>query len=41
MVVVHVIIADQWNQTAHLYEIQVTIIYGRDILFAVTTECCW
>ena len=28
-VVVHVIIIDQCNQTAHLYEIQITVIYSR------------
>ena len=27
-IVVHVIIIDQWNQTARLYEIQVTVIYS-------------
>ena len=34
-VVVHVIIIDQWNQTARLYENQVTIIYSRAILITV------
>ena len=38
-VVVHVIINDQWNQTARLYEIQITVIYSRTILVAVTSEC--
>ena len=33
------IITDQWNQTAHLYEIQVTVIYSRDILVAKTPKC--
>ena len=28
----------QWNQTARLYEIQVTIIYSRAIFVAVTSE---
>ena len=37
-VVVHVIISDQLNQTARLYEIQ-TVIYDRAILVAVTSEC--
>ena len=37
-VVVHVIIIDLWNQIARLYEIQVTIIYSRAILVAVTSE---
>ena len=34
--VVHVIIIVQWNQTACLYEIQVTDIYSRAVLVAVT-----
>ena len=38
-VVVHVIINDQWNQTARLYEIQMTVIYSHTILVAVTSEC--
>ena len=38
-VIVHVIIIDQWNQTARLYEIQVTIIFNRAILVALTSEC--
>ena len=33
------IITDQLNQTAQLYEIQVTVIYSRAILVAVTSEC--
>ena len=37
-VVLHVIIIDQWNQTARLYEIQVMVIYSRAILAAVTSE---
>ena len=37
-VVVHVIIIDQRNQIARLYEIQVTLIYSRSILVAVTSE---
>ena len=32
------IIIDQWKQTARFYEIQVTVIYGRAILVAVTSE---
>ena len=28
----HVIINDQWNRTARLFEIQVTVIYNRAIL---------
>ena len=32
------IIIDQWNKTTLLYEIQVTVIYSRAILFAVTSE---
>ena len=35
-VVVYVIIIDQWNQTARLYEIQLTVIYSRAILVVVT-----
>ena len=35
----HLIIFDQWNQTARLYEIQLTVIYIRAILVAVTSEC--
>ena len=35
----HVIIIDQWNQTARLYEIKVTFIYSRAILDTVTSEC--
>ena len=38
-VFVNVIIIDQWNQTASLYEIQVTVIYSRAILVTVTSEC--
>ena len=38
-VVVHMIIIDQWNQTARLYEIEVTIIFNRAILVALTSEC--
>ena len=34
VVVVHVIIIDQCNQTGRWDEIQVTIIYGRTILVA-------
>ena len=34
--VVQAIIIDQWNQTAGLYEIQVTVIYSRVILVTVT-----
>ena len=33
------VIIDQWNQTARLHEIQVTVIYSRAILVAVTSEC--
>ena len=36
-VVVHVVIIVQWNQTAHLYEIQVTVIYSRTILVTDVT----
>ena len=36
--VVHVIIIDQWFQTARFYEIQVTIIYSRARLVNVTSE---
>ena len=36
----HVIIIDQWNQTAHLYEIQVTVIFRRVILVAVKSVPC-
>ena len=32
-IVVHVIIIDQWNQIARLYEIQITVIYNA--------ERCW
>ena len=42
-VVVPVIIIDQWNQTARLYEIQVTVIYSHAILCDVKVpckECC-
>ena len=39
-VVVRKIIIDQWNQTALLYEIQVTGIYGRTILVVVTLVRC-
>ena len=39
-IVVHVIINNQWNQTAHSYEIQVMVIYSRAVLVAVTSECC-
>ena len=35
---VHVIIIEPWNQTAHLYEIQVTVIYSRAILVTVMSE---
>ena len=38
-VVVHVIIIDHWNQTARLYEIQVTVINILSILVTVTSEC--
>ena len=38
-VVVHVVIIDQWNKTASLYEIQVTVIYSRAILVTLTSEC--
>ena len=34
------IIVDQWNQTAHLYDIQITIINSRAILDAVTSAIC-
>ena len=34
-VVVYVIIIDQWNQTAHLYEIQVKVIYSPVILLSL------
>ena len=37
--VVHVIIIDQWNQTARLYVMQVTVIYSRASLVAVTLKC--
>ena len=46
-VVVHMIIIDQWNQVARLYEIQVTVIYSRAILVTVTSQtnvlffCCF
>ena len=36
-VVVHVFIIHQWNQTAGLYETQVTVIYSRASLVAVTS----
>ena len=39
-VIVHVIIIHQWNQTARLYEIQVTVICSRAILVAVTSVQC-
>ena len=39
-VVVQLIIIDQWNQTARMYEIQVKVIYSRVILVSVTSECC-
>ena len=40
MVIVIKIITDQCNQTARvLHEIQVTVIYSRAILVAVTSEC--
>ena len=38
-VIVHVIIIDQLNQTACLYEIQVTVIYSQAILGAMASEC--
>ena len=38
-VCVHVIIINKWNQTARLYEIQVTLIYSRASLVAVTSVC--
>ena len=38
-VVVHVMIIAQRNQTARLYEIQVTVIYSRAILAALMSEC--
>ena len=34
-IVVHVILIDQLNQIARLYEIQVTVIYSRAILVTV------
>ena len=37
-VVVPMIIIDQWNQTARLYELPVTVIYRRSILVGVTSE---
>ena len=37
-IVVHVIIIDQWNQTARLYEIRETVIDSRAILVTVTSE---
>ena len=37
--IVHVIITDHWNQTARLYESQVTVIYSRAVLVIVTLEC--
>ena len=40
-VVVHVIIIDQCNQTARVYEIQVTVTDSRAILVGVTSECFW
>ena len=36
--VVNVIIVDQWNQTTCLYEIQVTVIYSRASLVAMTSD---
>ena len=33
------IVMDQWNQTACLYEIQVTVIYSHAILVTVTSGC--
>ena len=33
------IIIDQLKQTARLYKIQVTVIYSRVFLVAVTSEC--
>ena len=39
-VVVHVITIDQRNHIAHLYKIQVAVIYSRAaILVTVTSEC--
>ena len=38
-VVVHVIIIDKCNQTARMYEIQVTVIYSRANLVVVISEC--
>ena len=38
-VIVHVIIIDQWNQIACLYEIQVTVIYSSTIFATVRSEC--
>ena len=38
-VIVHVIIIDQLNQTACLYEIQVTVIYSQAILGAMASKC--
>ena len=38
-IVVHVILIDQLNQIARLYEIQVTVIYSRAILVTVMSEC--
>ena len=37
--VVYVIIIDQCNSTTWLYKIQVTVIFRRAILVAVTSEC--
>ena len=34
------IIIDQRNQTASLYEIQVRVIYSRTIFATVMSECC-
>ena len=36
--VVHVIIIDHWNQTEHLYKIQVTVIYSRAVLVSGMSE---
>ena len=39
MIVVHVIIIDQWNQTEGLYKMWVTGIYSHSIRVPVTSEC--
>ena len=35
-----IIVIDQWNQTARLYEIPITVIYSPAILVAVASKCC-